>query len=67
MIQDMTALKGTAPCAKCGATLWNDHGWVLDDGSIVCRREDKCFSRVVATKLAKEKAAGILPPWRKAV
>jgi hypothetical protein len=63
-ITDMTSLETTAPCVKCGAILWNDHGWLLDDGSIVCRREDKCFARVIANKLAAEKQAGIPPPWR---
>jgi hypothetical protein len=63
-IKDMTALDQIVSCAKCGADLYNDHGWILEDGSIVCRREDKCFSRVVANKLAAEKAAGVIPPWR---
>jgi len=63
-IQDMTALDRSAPCSKCGRLLWNDHGWILDDGSIVCRREDQCFSRIIANKIAVEKAAGIIPPWR---
>ena len=63
-IKDMTSLTKTAPCSKCGATLWNDHGWVLEDGSIICRHEDKCFSRVIANKIAAEKAVGVIPPWR---
>ena len=53
-------------CAKCGATLWNDHGWVLASGSVVCRREDKCFERSIKNKIDAEKAAGTWKPkWRK--
>ena len=63
-IQDMTALDRSAPCSKCGRLLWNDHGWILADGSIVCRREDQCFSRIIANKIAVEKTEGIIPPWR---
>lgn len=65
-IIDMTGLQQKSwSCAKCGTKLWNDHGWILDDGSVVCRREDKCHSTVIAAKIAAEKAAGIIPAWRK--
>lgn len=53
-------------CCKCQAELWGDHGWMLEDGSIVCRREDKCHQRSISNKIEQEKAAGVWnPPWRR--
>ena len=68
-IVDMTGTKNAdqkLSCAKCGRELWNDHGWALDDGSVICRLQDKCFTRQIGNKIAQEKAAGTWnPPWRR--
>lgn len=67
-IIDITGTQKTSglwKCAKCGTSIYNDHGWVLDDSSVICRNSQRCFSTEIANKLQAEKNAGIIPPWRK--
>lgn len=52
-------------CAKCGVSLWNDHGWKLSDGTVICRKDDKCGHRQVRNEIAAAKASGTWNPrWR---
>lgn len=52
-------------CAKCGTSLWNDHGWVLIDGTVICRKDDKCGQRQIHNQIEAAKAAGTWKPrWR---
>lgn len=32
-------------CSKCGTTINGDRGYILSDGTAVCRRGDKCSMR----------------------
>lgn len=57
--------KNFANCNDCGCDLWNDNGYLMEDGTAVCVRQDKCFRRKISNSIAAEKAAGTWNPrWR---
>lgn len=66
-IIDMTG-SGNIPkaytCCKCEQSIWNDHGWFLKNGEIICRNEVRCGLRQAAKRLEEKKAKGIFPRWR---
>lgn len=46
-------------CSKCGTTINGDRGYILSDGTAVCRRGDKCSMRVTKSDETTK------PRWRK--
>ena len=54
------------PCAKCGTGLRDDHGWAMDDGTVICKDAPACGLRQSHNEIEAAKAAGTWKPrWRK--
>ena len=65
-IVDMTNGKREYFCSHCGIMIYNDHGWILDDGSVICKDRVHCERRryVKKEKEAKENGTYVKPRWR---
>lgn len=47
-VVDFVGIHQIVKCSKCGNILYGDRGYILSDGTAVCRRGDRCSMR--ATK-----------------
>jgi uncharacterized Zn finger protein (UPF0148 family) len=59
-------MTGEHICAKCGITLYNDHGWHMSDGTVICRNTLHCSRRRYQKEEEAAKANGTYkkPRWR---
>lgn len=64
-IVDMTNGSYRYTCKHCSSEIYNDSGWLLKDGTVVCRNFQRCYSLVIRKDNENKMSNGWVPPWRK--